>query len=135
MVHALEKVHEWLERDGVLVSIQPKAKAAIIEYHTNEGISRVGAIKHRLDFINQVKSLEAVTQVIESGLFSKENETTFDFLTHAPSIEFLQDYLAENSVNSYIDEETMRRAKELSATNDPVVRREEVLITRLRPLF
>lgn len=134
MVHALEKAQRWLEPEGVIVSIYPVAQPAAIEFHDDDGITRIGTIQHRLNFENQKLALAAVAHVIEEGLLTKEREIELDFLSHAASILALRDHLEEHSQNSFIDDETMQRAEELSPKSDKVVRRERIRITRLRPM-
>lgn len=136
MVHALEKIHELLGDQGVLLNVQPVGKPRPLEIHDGGRIRQAGLIEHRLNFAMHKAALGAVAHVVRDGLFVLEREDTISFLYRAPSFPVFQEWLAENSKNSILEERTARRARELSlkiGSDCEVIMREEIYMGLLRP--
>ena len=135
MVHALERIHNLLRPEGMLINIQPTGVPRSLELHDDAGVTHVGWIGHRLSFELQKQAQKAVEEVIEDGLFMVESKRTFPFLYQADTFSELQEWLAENWENAILDEATVRRTNELLSERDGEVKvniREDVLIMRLR---
>ena len=136
MVHALENVHKLLGDQGVLLNVQPVGKPRPLEIHAGGRSRQAGLIGHRLNFAMHKAALHAVAQVVRDGVFILEHEGTIPFLYRAPSFPVFQEWLAENSENSILDEQTSHRARALSqkAGGDcQVIMREELYMGLLRP--
>ena len=136
MVHALEIIHALLGNQGNLINVQPVGKPRPLQIHGGGQSWQAGLIGHRLNFALQKAALEAVAQVVRDGLFVLEHEDTIPFLYRAPSFPTFQEWLAETSENSILEEETAHRARALSqkAGGDcEVIMREELYIALLRP--
>lgn len=136
MVHALEIIHYLLGNPGILINIQPVGRPRPLEIRAGGSIRQVGLIGHRLNFALHKSALEAVAQVVRDGLFVLEHEDTIPFLYRAPSFPAFQEWLAENSKKSILEERTAERARAFTQKlgNDyEVIMREELYIALLRP--
>ena len=136
-MHALEKIHELLKPVGRLINIQPSGKHRPLQIHSNDKVKQAGLIRHQLDYEFHKKALAALDQVVDDGLFVFERIDSFPFLYHAETLDIMQEWIAENWLNSTLDEETIRRAVELENTTEKpseVVVHQEMHISRLRPI-
>ena len=136
-MHALEKIHELLKAEGILINIQPSGKHRPLQIHSNDKVKQAGLIGHRLDYALHKKALAALDQVVEDGLFVFERIDSFPFLYHAETFDIMQEWISENWLNSTLDEETIRRAVELENTTEKpseVVVHQDMHISRLRPI-
>lgn len=137
MVHALEIIHALLGNQGDLINVQPVGKPRPLEIHGRGRSRQAGRIGHRLNFAMHKAAMEAVAQVVRDGLFVLEREETVPFLYRAPSFPAFQEWLAETSENSILEEETAHRARALSqkaGDDGEVIMREELYMGLLRPV-
>lgn len=136
MVHALEIIHDMLGNQGLLLNVQPVGKPRPLEIHGGGRSRQAGLIGHRLNFAMHKAALGAVAQVVRDGLFVLEREDTVPFLYRAPSFPVFQEWLAENSENSILEERTAQKARALSQTvgdDCQVIMREELYMGLFRP--
>ncbi|HSD83268.1 MAG TPA: hypothetical protein VLG46_05395 [Anaerolineae bacterium] len=113
MVHALEKIHELLKPDGVLLDIHPTAEPAAIAVRLREQIIPAGWINEANDYAEYEWADEALRRVVDAGQFAREHLGTFNFIWHADSMTDLQAYLAEEWQDASIDAVTAVRIEEL----------------------
>jgi hypothetical protein len=135
MVHALEKIHRLLARDGYLIDIHPAPEPTAIEARVGAQTMTAGWLDDHEDYGDYEAAEEALTRVVNSGLFAVEREGTFAMLTHADTIIELRDYVAEEWEVARIDDLTVARAEELLSTPErdkEAILRESVRIARLR---
>ena len=136
-MHALEKIHDLLKADGILINIQPSGKDKSLEIHANDKVEQAGLIGHVLDYALHKKALAALDQVVEDGLFVFERIDSFPFLYHAETVDIMQEWISENWLNSILDEDVIRRAVELENTAvkpSQVVVHQDMHISILRPI-
>lgn len=137
MVHALENSWRLLKPDGRLIDIHPLEDPPPIEVHLAEEVILAGWLREINDYVEYVQADEALSQVIERGVFSLERRDTFLYKIHAETIWALRDYLAENNRDAYIDDAVLARADELMRT---IVEEQEIVmssgmqISLLRPI-
>lgn len=96
MVHALEHIHRLLKPDGLLIDIHPLPEGALVTaYH---GGSVIFSEREHDDESEDVLAAErALKEVLRRGLYVRERDEQFEFLTHASSVAELRDFLEEAS--------------------------------------
>ena len=136
MVHALEKIHQLLRPDGKLIDIHPSGAPPPIEVRIGDHVACVGCMKETDDFIEYTQASDALTQVVQRGLFAVEREGTFEFVTYADSVADLREYLAKEWKDAILDEDVAARAEQLLGgveRDRGLIVREQIRIARLRP--
>jgi len=144
MVHALEEIRRLLKPDGCLIDIHPTREAKFIKVHRgNDILFAESDPSYCGEDVKQAE--EALTQVIQRGLFTMEHEGKFDLPVYGSSIAELQEFLAENEAydDSPMNEEVEARMLELFTRVESVLKgagagsevayHERARITRLRP--
>ena len=135
MVHALEKVHQLLKPDGILLDIHPTNEPAAITVRLREQHIPAGWLNESDDYAEYEWADEALQHVIDGGQFKLERTGTFNFIWHADSIKDLRAYLAEEWKEASIDDVTALRVEELLKlpTHDKeILVSEAIRITRYR---
>jgi len=136
MVHALEKIHRLLKRDGALIDIHPTGQAATLEVRIGAQTMLAGWLHESDDYIEYAHADEALARVVDSGLFSVERQGVFEFIMRAGALAELRDFLAEDWQDASIDALTAARIEEMLSTHErdkELLLRESVRIARLRP--
>ena len=136
MVHALEKTHRLLKLDGLLIDMRPAVDTPSVEVGSGGQVSRAGRLGHRQNFASYKQAHAALAQVVESGVFVLERESTFPFLYHANTLAALREWLAESWENAILDEETVKQVEELlniAGDDREVIVRHLIRIVRLKP--
>lgn len=85
MVHALGQIHRLLKSGGELIDIHPVSEPSPIEIHQNGKIDLVGHLTVRQWCIDFEQADNALTEIVESGMFTVEQKGTFDTLTYYDS--------------------------------------------------
>jgi len=100
MVHALEEIHRLLKPAGRLVDIHPTLAPTLIEVHQG---GRLLFAEPKPDHFAEgcAQADNALARAVECQLFAVERRGQFDFLTYAPSITELFEYIAQT--NAYND--------------------------------
>src|SRR4030042_873756 len=135
MVHALEKIHRLLAPDGLLIDIHPTSQPPALEVRSGDHVTLAGWVHETDEYVQYAQADAAVQAVLREGLYALEISETFAFLTHAENLAELQDHLAREWKDAFIDEQTAGRAEELLLTPESdreVWIRETVSIARLR---
>ncbi len=133
MVHALEKVHRLLKPGGLLVDIHPVADTASIEVHVDGHVTQAGLVKESADITDYKRADEALTWVVERGLFTLAKAETFVCMSYADTVPELRT-LIPNWASTKQGKVTLRRAKKLLSAPGKAkaaVLRETVSIARL----
>jgi len=130
MVHALEKVHELLKPEGILLDIHPTDEPATLVVRLREQRLPAGWVSESDDYVEYEWADEAVTRVVNDGLFVLERRGTFEFVWHADSMVDLRAYLAEDWKDAIIDDVTAMRIEELLKL--PVQDKEILLTEKIR---
>ncbi len=107
MVHALEKVARLLRPDGILIDIHPSQQPPQIEVNTAEERFAAGTLQESDDFVEYEQADRALAQVQSQGLFSLEAVNSFIFTIHAPSLDELRNFLAENWKDAILPQESV----------------------------
>lgn len=148
MVHALEEIHRLLKPNGFLIDIHPVAEHSSVEIHRNGKIGPVGNLEVRQWCIDFEQADNALTEIVQCGMFTVEQEGTFDTLTHYDSAAEMGTALKE-SIHKFVregepvDEEVSQvemlalQAEELlraTGGGAKLVLREKDHISRLKPM-
>ena len=148
MVHALEEIHRLVKPDGILIDIHPVVESSHVEIHQGGKLDVAGSFTVRQWCIDYEQADEALTEVIQRGLFAVEREGIFDSLTHYDSVAEMRTSLKE-SIDKFardsqsIDEAApdaeaiAARAEEMMQAAAPgaeLIVRERAHISRLRPI-
>jgi hypothetical protein len=113
MVHALEKVHSLLKPGGQLIDIHPMFDPPAFEVRIGDKKFSVGWLRETDDYEEYELADEALSDVVNRGLFAIERQGTFSFITHADTPAELRQYLIDNWKDAIIDEITFARAEEM----------------------
>lgn len=148
MVHALEEIHRLLKPGSFLIDIHPVAEHSSVEIHQNGKIDLAGHLKVHQWCIDFEQADEALTEIVQRGMFIVEQKGMFDTLTHYDSAEEMSVSIKE-SIQKYtrvaepVEEEVQHvealasRADELmsaAAEGAELVLREKDHISRLKPM-
>lgn len=147
MVHALEEIHRLLKPAGTLIDIHPVSKSSPIEIYQSGKIDVAGQLLVRQWCIDYQQADNALSEIVQRGLFTVERDAVFDSLTHYASAAELRTSLKESIDKFARDAQTAResvphletlvaRVEELmqAAISDAeLIVREPTHITRLRP--
>lgn len=134
MVHALEKIHRLLKRDGALIDIHPTGELATLEVRVGAQTTLAGWWHEPDVGLEYVYAGEALARVVESGLFATERQGVFEYITHADTLAELRDSLTDGWEDATVDALTVGRIEEMLNTHErdkEVLLREKVRITRL----
>jgi hypothetical protein len=138
MVHALEITHGLLKTGGLLIDIHPNGEPPLIEAHVDGEVQLAGYLEETDDFIEYFEADDALADVTGRGLFELEREGLFTFMSHAPTIKALADFLEAEWSDSVLHEETIERAAKLMGEPQEgreIILRESVRIARFRPIY
>ncbi len=125
MVHALEIIRELLKPEGVLVDIHPTSEPASIAVRLRDRIIPAGWVNESDDYVEYDWADEALEQVVNSGWFTLEQRSRFDFVWHAASLADLRAYLAEEWKDAFVDEVTAMRIEDMLKSTE---RDKEILV-------
>ena len=82
MVHALEEIHRLLKPGGELIDIHPVSEHSQIEIHRNGKIDPVGYLEVPQWCVDFEQADNALTEIIQRGLYSIGKIDEFDTLTY-----------------------------------------------------
>ena len=147
MVHALKEVHRLLKPSGFLIDIHPVAEHSSVEVHQNGKIDLVGHLKVHQWCIDFQEADNALTEIIQRGIFTVEQKGNFDTLTYYESATEMGTAFKE-SIHKFVREgepvdEELSQVEMLAARTEDLMRaagsgavlvsRERDHISRLRP--
>jgi hypothetical protein len=115
MVHALEETQRLLKSDGRLIDIQPLIEAPLIKVYQANLVVLVEP-DPSYDYEEDLRQADnALTEIIQRGLFVLEERSEFDFLTHGSSAQELLAFWGKASADDNITEEDppQQRIKEV----------------------
>lgn len=148
MVHALEEIHRLLKPNGFLIDIHPIAEHSTVEIHRNGEIELVGHLEVHQWCVDFREADNALTEIVQRGMFTVEQKSIFDALTYYDSVAEMSTALKE-SIHKYaregepVDEEvsqaerlTLQAGVRLQAAGfgAKLVLCERNHISRLRPI-
>jgi hypothetical protein len=139
MVDALRRAHRWLRPTGYLVDIRPTAEAAHLEVQLAGRVVVAGRVSDVSDRVGpnarHARADTALAIALDRRWFVPEVQLEFPFYRHAETVDELRDHVRGEWMGANIDDEALRRAADLQAS-EPGARvrlREQVGIARLRP--
>jgi hypothetical protein len=113
MVHALEKIQQLLQPDGILLDIHPTNEMAAIAVRLREQLIPAGWLHESDEYVEYEWADEALQHAIDDQRFALERVGTFEFVWHADTMSDLRAYLAEEWKDAIIDDLTAMRVEEL----------------------
>jgi len=137
MVHALEKIWRCLNPGGMLIDIHPTSEPAAIVVRVDQRDSAAGWITESDDYEEYEWADTALVHTISRGLFSVEQQGTFEFVWHADNLAELRDCLKAEWRDAIIDDVTAMHIEDLLkslAREKEVIVRAKINIARLRKL-
>lgn len=123
MVHALEEIQRLLRPDGRLIDIHPVVEAPLIEVrHGDEVVLAEPDPSH--DGQEMLHAEDALSKLIERGLFAMEASREFDFSVYGSSVAELRDFRARTGAYDTrpVDDAVAARAAELYARVEKIMR-------------
>ena len=148
MVHTLEEIHRLLKTTGRLIDIHPVAVSPRVEINEAGKIHLAGYLSVHQWFTDFQQADNALTEIIQRGLFIVEQEDIFDVPIHYASVAEMQtelmkelDYFARDTQSAVEDapniEVLVKRAEELMRFADStaqLIAREPTHISRMKPI-
>ena len=134
MVHALEQIHNLLEREGYLIDIHPNGELVEFILPLEDGEQFIGYMQETDDYIEYHQADDALEAMVTEGLFQIVKSGEFEFFTHANSFDELKTFLAENWSDSIVTDDVIASARMLEKKHGKrkVFLREQVKIGLLK---
>jgi hypothetical protein len=134
-VHALNRIHECLKPDGVLLDVHPQPLNSQIEIWQDGRIHHLGEVDQHEDHL-EIEAARAYLRSFEQGgLFVTEQQGFFELLEHHPTVESWQDSWAEDGYRLIVEPGLLDSASDLIRSGrGELVIREPVRATSLRRL-
>ena len=135
MVHALEKIYTLLKPEGILIDIHPTPEPAALVVRLDQRPTPAGWLDEVTDYAEYEWTDEALQAATDTGLFSLERRSAFEFVWHAESVPDLLAYLAEDWQDARLDAVTAMRLEEMLKTPEPdkeILVKEAIRIARYR---
>ena len=134
MVHALEQIHNLLEREGYLIDIHPNGELVEFILPLEDGEQFIGYMQETDDYIEYRQADDALEAMVTEGLFQIVKSGEFEFFTHAISFDELKTFLAENWSDSIVTDDVIASARMLEKKHGKrkVFLREQVKIGLLK---
>jgi hypothetical protein len=135
MVHALEITHGLLKKGGLLIDIHPSGEPPPVEVHVGGKVLLAGHLGEKDNFVEYFQADDALTDVTGRGLFKLERHELFPFMTHAPTIAALTNFLETEWSDAILPEDVLERLAEMMGEpgeEKEIVVREIVRISRYR---
>jgi hypothetical protein len=134
MVHALEKIHNLLEREGYLIDIHPNGELVEFILPLEDGEQFIGYMQETDDYIEYHQADDALEAMVTDGLFQIVKSGEFEFFTHANSFDELKTFLDENWSDSIVTDDVIASASMLEKKHGKrkVFLREQVKIGLLK---
>lgn len=85
MVYALGQIYRLLKSNGFLIDIHPVAEHSSIEIHRNGSFDLVGHLEVHQWRVDFELADNALTKIVQRGMFTVEQKGTFDTLTYYDS--------------------------------------------------
>lgn len=82
MVHALEEIRRLLKPTGTLIDIHPVAEPSPIEIRQGDKVEVAGHLSVPQWCIDYQQADQALSEIVQRGLFAVERQTILDSLTH-----------------------------------------------------
>lgn len=136
MVHALEESWRVLAPGGQLVDIRPLTSNPPLEVIFNEEISIAGQVDDSVDTPSDIAANEAVKEVVNRGIFLKQQEERFEFAYYWDKLEDMEAYI-EDQWSDWVNlpQEVSGKARRLTKDFDGNVRyrvQVDMLISRYK---
>jgi len=111
MVHALEQIHNLLEREGYLIDIHPNGEMVEFILPLEDGEQFIGYMQETDDYIEYHQANDALEAMVTEGLFQIVKSGEFEFFTHANSFDELKTFLDENWSDSIVTDDVIASAR------------------------
>ena len=136
MVHALKQIHGLLAPGGCLIDMHPNGEPPPITVRLGEEHHLVGWVRETVEYDPYELADEALETAVSLNLYNLHKQDTFAFITYCDSLADLQNYLAEDWSNAYIEELVVMQIESMMHSPIPdqeIIVKEIVKIARLQP--
>lgn len=132
-MHALRRIYESLQADGVLLDVHPQPNNSEIEIWQDGVMHPLGEIDQREDHEEIESARVHLSSFEQRGMFVRDSARFFDLLEHHPNVESWQNRWAEEGYRLVAPPELFEAADSLlTAGGGELVIREPVRATLLR---
>ena len=104
MVHALKQIHSLVAPGGCLIDMHPNGEPPPITVRLGSEHHLVGWIRETIEYDPYELADEALETAVSLNLYNLRTQDTFAFTTTFDSLPDLQQYLAEEWSNGYIED-------------------------------
>lgn len=115
MVYALEKAHSLIKPGGFVLDIMEIPEHRWIGYQYKDKVTKVDKLVSRLKFEDVYKGRAAITNVVNKGLFSIEEELEIESNIYTDSLEEMREYTTSKPAKG---EETFERLAQIMDANN-----------------
>ena len=113
MVHALELIHNLLDKTGTLIDIRPRGLPPEVMLQQGSSSTLIGHYQETDDFIEYRQAAWAMEQAIDQDLFRLRTSGTFEFINHAESFAELKAFMQQEWSDSLLPPELELNAARL----------------------
>lgn len=136
MVHALKLIHGLLAPGGHLIDMHPNGEPPPIMVRLGDEHHLVGWIRETVEYDPYELADAALATAVSQQLYHLSIQDTFAFITTCDSLADLQQYLAEEWSNGYIEDLVAMQIESMMRSPVPdqeIILKEIVKIARLQP--
>ena len=137
MVHALREIWRVLISGKCLIDLRPRSENLQVEVVAGEQIMFAGVIDESAYLPDDVAADNAVTQVMQEGLFTQKHEARFDYAMYWDSPDEMKAYARERWAKSRLLEAVVVRSRRFMATSSVSARvriRRKMMIVRYQKI-
>ena len=137
MVHALEQIHGLLAPGGCLIDMHPNGEPPPITVRLGNEHHLVGWVRETVEYDPYELADEALETAVALNLYQLHTQDSFAFTTSCDTLTDLQQYLAEEWPNAYIEDLVAMQIESMmhSTIRDQEICIKEIIkIARLKPL-
>lgn len=136
MGHALERIPELLAKNGRLIDMHPNGEPPPVSVRLGNEHHIVGWIRETTDYEKYALADEALDTAVSRNLYRWQIQDTFAFNTYFDALVDLQDYLAKEWSDGYIEDLVAMQIEDMMRSTIPdqeIILKEIVKIAYLKP--
>lgn len=131
-MHALNRIHQCLRKDGVLLDIHPQPENSRIEIWQEGAVHHLGEIDQSEDNMEIGVARAVLASFVDRSMFRVEDRNHFELLEHHDTVQSWQESWAKQGYRLVAEPELLDSAHDLlTADGGELVIREPVQATLL----
>lgn len=119
MVHALERIRDYLQPGGLLIDIHPSGEPPPIDVRLGTAIHRVGWVAEEDDYEEYAQADEALAEAVRRGWYTVRQAERFAFTTYADNMDDLLTHLTNTWEDAIISERMIQQANDWLNSIEP----------------